>query len=205
MELTYFGLSCFRLKGQDVTVVADPYGPESGTLEGLSADIVTSSGQHPEHGNLQAVRAARRVLQGPGEYEIRGVFILGIQTGRGSSNTAYVIEMDGVTLCHLGALTQIPTAAQIEQLGGADVLLLPVGGGGTLEPTTAVEAVSLLAPKIIVPMHFRTDALGAHLQPVDRFLREMGVPEAEAQPRLAVTPTSLPTETRVVVLQARKS
>lgn len=211
MDITWLGHSCFRLRGKEATVIVDPPSPEAGfRLGALSADIVVISHDHPGHNNAAAVSNVRKVVSRPGEYEIAGVLIEGVRTyhdkeggRRLGKNTSYLIEIDGVTICHLGDLGHVPTAAQVQQLGPAEVLLVPVGGGSTLDSVAAVETIGLLEPRLVVPMHYRTASSRPELDPVEKLLREMGLSGIEPQARLAVTPTTLPLETRVVLLEMR--
>lgn len=215
MEIVWHGHSCFRLKTRDVTVITDPYAKETGyNLGRPTADIVSVSHDHAGHNNVAAVGGEPRVLRGPGEYEIRGVPIVGIQTNHDPEkgrlrgrNTAFVFVMDDVTICHLGDLGEILTTAQIESLPSSiDVLLVPVGGATTLNAAEAAEVISLLEPKLVIPMHYRTDQYHGEreLDPVDVFGREMGAHDLTPQSRLAVTRTSLPDDTQVVVLEPRR-
>jgi len=211
IEITWLGHSCFKIKGKDATLLTDPYDETIGySLGKPKANIVTSSHPHPGHSYTSGVGGAPRIVHAPGEYEISGVFITGISTfhdaekGRTrGKNTIYLIEMDEVTLCHLGDLGHPLSSQQLEEVNGVDVLLLPVGGVSTIDAITAAEMVRLLQPGIVIPMHFKTETLSFMLEPLDRFLREMGTKEAEPQPRLSVTKASLPDETKVVVLDYR--
>ncbi len=213
MEITWLGHSCFRLRGRDAAVVLDPCAKSTGYNIGRpNADMVTVSHDHPGHNNVAAVAGSPRVVQGPGEFEMAGVLIMGIRTyhdgQKGSKlgkNTAYVVELDDVRVCHLGDLGHVPTPEQVEDLSGVDVLLAPVGGGNTIGGAAAAETVSLLEPKLVIPMHYRTPAAKAELEPLDRFLKEMGAPTAydERQPKLSVTKSTLPHETKVLVLDYR--
>jgi L-ascorbate metabolism protein UlaG (beta-lactamase superfamily) len=158
------------------------------------------------------VKGKSRVLTGPGEYEIGGVFITGVQTNGEKMrapdeprNTLYVFDYDGVTVAHLGDLRRVPSQGEIEALGNVKVALVPVGGGGGLSPTKAVEVVSLLEPEIVIPMHFYTPGLKLKLSPVTRFLKEMGTGDAVEQPSLKITRSSGFEETRVVVLTQAQS
>lgn len=213
MELTWLGHGCFRLKNRDTTIILDPYGPKSGYPPRTfgEADVVTVSHNHPAHDNVAAVAGKRLVISGPGEYEVAGVLITGVRTfhdaKRGAErgpNTAYVFELDDLRVCHLGDLGHIPTPDQAEALSGAEVLLIPVGGHGTLDAAAAAEVISLLEPRIAVPMHYRTDGTTADLDPLDAFLKQMGVGTPQVTPRLTVTKTSLPMETTVSVLEYRR-
>ena len=215
MELTWLGHSCFRLRGKEATLVTDPPAPATGYSIGRpSADIITISHDHPGHSYVKGVSGdVKKVVTGPGEYEIQQILITGVATWhdgeRGAvhgRNTAYLITMDDVHICHLGDLgSKLDDHAQ-EALNGADVLLVPVGGGNALNAEQAAEVITQLEPRLIIPMHYATPAYkpnGAALDPVEKFLREMGVEAAEPLPKLVITPASLPAEPQVVVLTSR--
>jgi L-ascorbate metabolism protein UlaG (beta-lactamase superfamily) len=153
----------------------------------------------------------RKVLTGPGEYEIGGLMITGVATGRhregepsGRKNTAYLIEMDDVTICHLGELAGTLSRDEIELLKDADVLLLPVGGHGTITATQAAEVVSQLEPHLIIPMRYAVDGSPPGLDSAEGFCREMGLESLTVQPRASVTKSSLPEEPTVALLEPRK-
>jgi len=214
MELTWLGHSCFRLRGKDATLITDPAAPSTGySLGRLSADIVTISHAHPGHSYVRAVSGEPKVVDGPGEYEIEQVLITGVQTyhdaehgKRLGRNTAYLITMDDVQICHLGDLGDALDDRAQEALNGADVLLVPVGGGNALDAERAVEVIAQIEPRLIVPMHYATPAYkpnGSVLDPVDKFCREMGVEVAEPQPKVVITRATLPTEPTVMLLTYR--
>ena len=209
IDISWLGHSCFVIKGRDATILTDPYDESIGySLGKPTANIVTSSHPHPGHGFTSGVDGVAKVVRGPGEYEICGVLINGISTfhdteggAERGKNTAYLIEMDEVTLCHLGDLGHPLSSGQVEDMSSVEVLLVPVGGVSTIDAATAAEAVRQLQPKIVIPMHFQTKALRFKLDPVDSFLKEMGIKaNLAAQRRLSITKTSLPDETHVVLL-----
>jgi L-ascorbate metabolism protein UlaG (beta-lactamase superfamily) len=154
MEITWYGLSCFRLTERGLaTVVTDPFDHRVTGYEALKlkADIVTISHDAPGHNYATSIRGKNLVITGPGEFEIGGVFITGVQTNGFPKrspdevrNTLYVFDFDGLTVAHLGDLKRVPGQAEIEALGNVHVVLVPVGGGGGLTATKAVEIVSLL-------------------------------------------------------------
>jgi len=159
------------------------------------------------HSYVQGIGGEPRLVTGPGEYEISGVLIIGIATfhdaegGRKRGrNTVYLMEVDEVSVCHLGDLGHVLTAEQVEELGNVDVLLLPVGGMSTIDASMAAEVVRQLEPKVVVPMHYKTQALSWELQPVGRFLKEIGVKDINSQPKLSFTRSSLPISTQVFLL-----
>jgi L-ascorbate metabolism protein UlaG (beta-lactamase superfamily) len=210
MEITWYGHSCFRLAERGMaTVVCDPFDSESVGYEPLKlkADIVTSSHDAPGHNYLSAVKGYSHAITGPGEFEIGSVFITGVQMdGQGKKaeekprNTLYVFDYMGITVAHLGDLRSVPPQTEIEALGTVHVVLVPVGGGSGLNAAKAAEIVSLLEPNIVVPMHYYTPAAKVELDRLDKFLKEMGLHEAEHVPSLKVTKSSLPDETKVIVL-----
>lgn len=208
MNISWLGHSCFRIGGRQVTVITDPYSPTLGySLGKPNAHIVTVSHQHPGHAYVQGIGGEPRRVTGPGEYEISGVLIIGIATfhdaeggGKRGRNTVYLIEVDEVSVCHLGDLGHVLTAEQVEEIGNVDVLLLPVGGVSTINAPMAAEVVRQLEPKAVIPMHYKTQALKWELEPVDRFLKEIGVKQATSQPKLSLTKPSLPDSTQVFLL-----
>lgn len=209
MEITWYGLSCFRLTERKMaTIVTDPFSAKLGlgTLK-LKADVVTISHDAAGHNNQAAVSGQQHLLTGPGEYEIGGVFITGIATPSKDDqvyNVTYVFDFDGVTVVHLGDIGQAPSQRQIEELEQVDIMLVPVGGGNTLNAAQATELVSLIEPRIVIPMHYSQAKLGLDLEPVDRFVNEMGVSEVKEQESLKVSSAaSLPEETEVVVLRSK--
>lgn len=218
MEVTWYGHSCFRLAERGAAaIVTDPYDRGLGLPPPrLKADVVTISHDAPDHNNAAALKGGEvRVLTGPGEYEIGGVFITGIDVrpekkGRNKEerprNTVFLFAFDGLTVCHLGDLTHVPSQAQVEALGPVNVLLLPVGGAGhTLNAAQAAEVVSLLEPNIVVPMHYKVKGVELKLDPVGKFLKEMGLGEIASQESLKVTKSALPEETQVVILDIKRA
>lgn len=212
MEITWLGHSCFRLRGRNAAVLTDPYARSAGYALGrVTADLVTLSNAHPHHSAADEVEGEPVILDGPGEYEVKGVVVTGFRTDHprrdGPSvprNTAFIIEIDDVTICHLGDVTRVLTTEQIELAKDVHVLLVPVGGHCTIAPAQAAEVISQIEPKVVVPMHFATEESTMDLDPVDPFLHEMGLTGTEPQARLVVTPSSLPPEPTVTVLQYRR-
>lgn len=210
MELTWYGLACFRISDRSLKVVTDPYGPDVGlTLPHLRADVVTVSHDRPGHNYVKAVGGVRKVIDGPGEYELGGVFITGIRTwhrgGRnGEPNTIFIFEYDDITICHLGDLGYVPKQEEIELLGEVGILLVPVGGHQTLTGAEAAEVVSLIEPAYVIPMHYRMPGLALRLDPLDKFLREMGVAEPKVLESLKISHKSqLPQDTEIILLKSR--
>jgi L-ascorbate metabolism protein UlaG (beta-lactamase superfamily) len=208
MEITWLGHSCFKIKGSQATVITDPYSPELGYRLGkFNARIVTVSHQHPGHCYVQGIGGQPKVVKGPGEYEISGVLIIGIATfhdGEGGKkrgkNTVYLMEIDEISVCHLGDLGHVLNPEQVEEIDNVDVLLLPVGGVSTINAPKAAEVVRQLEPKAVIPMHYKTPALKKELESVERFLKEIGAKQVEPLPKLSLNKSNLPTTTQVFLL-----
>ena len=208
MEITWLGHSCFLIRGKEKTIVTDPYHPDSGYRLGEpEADIVTVSHFHTGHSYIAGVANEPKLIKSPGEYEIGGTFITGVATFHDNrkgdlrgKNTIYIIEMDGITLCHLGDLGHPLDPHLIEEIGDIDILFLPVGEVSTMPIDTAVEIVRQLEPHIVIPMHYKTEAFTGDLSPVDKFLDKMRIRELEARPKLSITSSSLPSSTQTIVL-----
>ena len=207
MEIVWLGHACLRLRSADTTLITDPYAGSLGLSMGREqAEIVTVSHEHPHHSHWDAIEGEPRVLRGPGEYEVASFHISGMGTRRGEQkerqiNTVFIMRAEGLTLCHLGDLNQTLSPGQVEALNDTDVLFVPAGGKCTVAADKAAELVNLLRPRIAVPIHYRLRGLAVELEPLDGFLAELGVGEVAPQPRLVVTPSNLPRNLRVVVLQ----
>lgn len=214
MDITYLGHASFRIKGKNVSLVTDPYDDRAGKYPKISADIVTVSHDHFDHNQADLVKDVKRVVSGPGEYEISGVSIIGLSTfhddkkgAERGKNTVYVIEMDGLRIAHLGDLGHKLSNNELEELGTIDVLMIPVGGVYTIGPSVAAEIVRDIEPSIAIPMHYQQPGLDqktfGELVGVDEFLKDSGF-SVEKTDKLTVKRGDLADEQKIVVLE-RKS
>jgi len=210
MDIYFYGQACFKLKGKTATVFIDPYKEEFTGLKlpkDLSASLAISTHNHDDHNNLDAITEADLKIEGPGEYEVRGVSVTGVSAfhdkengaSRGK-NTIYNITVDGLNIVHLGDLGHKLSEEQIEEIGATDILLVPVGSVFTIDAKTASDVVSQLEPKIVIPMHYALTGLKFELEPVENFMKEMGSETVEPLPKLSITRDKLPDELQVVVL-----
>jgi L-ascorbate metabolism protein UlaG (beta-lactamase superfamily) len=198
MDITYLGHSSFKIKTKSATLITDPYDPNMVGLKysGVEGDIVTISHEHADHNQAGLVKGARKVIEGPGEYEVSDISLIGIDsfhdTEEGAlrgKNTIFVLEAEGLRLAHLGDLGEKLSEAKVEKIGDIDILMIPVGGEYTIGPKEAVEIVQAIEPYFIIPMHYRVSGmaseLSAKLLPVDNFLAEVGMP-AETLPKFSI-------------------
>ncbi len=205
-------------------VITDPFSPDLGYKAGkFEADIVTISHDHPGHNFASAVAPVPvtvadsspdsagclrpKIVSGPGEYDIANIWVNGYASfhdnekgAKRGKNTIYLFQIDDITLCHLGDIGHTLSTQQIQELGGVQVLFLPVGGNSTIDSVAAAETVRTLEPKLVIPMHYKTPAINLPLDPLDNFLKQMALKEVVPQAKLSVTRNSLPDEMRVVVL-----
>ncbi len=214
MDVTWHGQSCFRLRGRNATAVTDPFPASIGIKPPkFEADLVTVSHPHPGHSNVEAIVTKDVfVVDGPGEFEVKGITVFGIRAfhdalegAQEGSNTIYVLEVDDVRICHLGDLGHALDDETVEAIGTpVDILMVPVGGGKALSADRAAEVVRSIEPRWVVPMHYRLPGLRLELDSVDTFLKEMGVTEAVPQPKLVVQySASGDSETKVFLLEQR--
>jgi len=212
MVITWYGQSCFKIQSGETVLVTDPFDKAIGlTPPRGQVNIVTISHHHYDHDNLEALSAANPfVIDGPGEYEIKGVNVLGIfcfhdnkEGKERGTNTAYIIEMEGIKICHLGDFGQEKlTNEQVELIDGVDILMIPVGGTYTINGEEAVDIINQIEPKIVIPMHYKIPGLNIKLDGVEGFLKEMGVSQKEAVDKLTIKKKDLPVEeTQMVVMK----
>lgn len=211
MDIYWLGQACFKIKGKNATVVIDPFIPEQIGLKlpkEIDADVVLKTHDHGDHNNSEAVSGSPIIFERPGEYEIKGVVMTGISSfhdnveGRErGTNTIFHILMDGLTIVHLGDLGQNTlTEKQIADIGGCDILLIPVGSVYTIDGKIASNIVAQLEPKIVIPMHYLIEGLKIPLESADKFLKEMGAEGVVAVPKLSITKDKLPEEPQVILL-----
>ncbi len=216
MDITWHGNSCFRIIERGMAaVVTDPYDPEVVGFDPgkLRADVVTVSCDEPGHNYIKGIKGKAFEITGPGEYEIGGVFITGVRLNGSKRkkseddiiNTVYVIDYNGLTIAHLGELNSVPSQTEVEGMGEVHVALVPVGGETSLNAAKAAEVISLLEPSIVIPMHYGTPENKLELDPLAKFLKEMGLNQVDTEESIKLSSVnSLPDETRVMVLEITK-
>lgn len=216
MEITWYGHSCFRITERGLaTVVTDPFDSAVAGYNPLKlkADIVTVSCNDLAHNNVSAVKGEPYIISGPGEYERGGVFVTGIRTNQSKTdphdlkNTLYVLDFGTLSIVHIGQTTVVPTQSAIEELGTIHIALVPVGEGGSLNASKAAEVISMLEPNIVIPMHYETPQSKLALEPLSKFLKEMGLTSLETMESYKVSSAASFTEeeTRVIALDPKLS
>ncbi|MBA7505285.1 hypothetical protein ES706_03951 [subsurface metagenome] len=211
MKIKWLGHSAFMVTSDTgIKILTDPYVTGGDLRYGEikeSADIVTVSHNHTDHNNVAAVGGNPQVVKGTAR--IKGIEFKGIPTyhddaggKKRGDNTMLCFEVDGVRVCHLGDLGHQLSDMQVAELGRIDILLIPVGGFYTIDAKVATEVCSRLKPKVIIPMHYKTDKCGFPIAGVDEFLRgKEGVSRLDAS-EVEFKPGELPASTQIIVLKS---
>lgn len=201
MTLTWYGQSCFRIvfekvKGEEQALVIDPFSASTVGFElpKIKADVVLVTHDHPDSNDISAVEGNPFLINGPGEYDVKGISIQGVSAFHDNKAgkerglvVLYVIEKNNLRLCHLSNLGQKElTPEQLEILDGVDVLMIPVGGLLVIDAKEAVKIINQIEPSFVVPMHYKISGLETELDILDKFLEEMGVKEIKPLERLKI-------------------
>lgn len=181
MDIKWLGHSCFMMTDKSGTrILTDPYDPSIGKeLEPVEADIVTISHEHHDHSYLHAIKNKPEIVNKVGEFNINGIRIRGFLTKHDDKdgalrgeNRMYLFYIDGMRVLHAGDLGAIPPQSTLNDIGEIDVLLVPIGGTYTINSLQALELANLLKPKVVIPMHYKTQNFMPMLDGVDNFLRQ---------------------------------
>lgn len=232
MQITWHGQSLFQIttspeKNIQVKIVIDPFDKSVGLrVPKLEADILLISRQHPDYNNVGAVsgilsaglgigpsassKPSPFVIEGPGEYEVKNIFIQGIlsfhdkdQGKEKNINTIYTIGSENIKLCYLGSFGQKElTEEQLEKIGEVDILMIPIGGDSTLSAKEAAKIMSQLEPKITIPMHYAIPKLKVKLDSLDEFLKIFGVKSLSPINKFSIKKKDISTEeAKIIVLK----
>jgi L-ascorbate metabolism protein UlaG (beta-lactamase superfamily) len=205
MHIRWYGQSAFLLRGEH-TVFIDPFGPMEGLaargmqfdyppIEGVEAELLLVTHEHGDHNAVEVIGGSPQIVRstaGSFDSPVGEVIAIASEhddvagTKRGP-NTIFCFTLDGLRVCHFGDFGQAELrAAQKQAIGAVDVLILPVGSGPTVGGEPAAAIVRALRPRLVVPMHYRTEAVN-FLDPPDAFLDALAAPvERLNEPELDV-------------------
>ncbi|MBI4250018.1 MBL fold metallo-hydrolase [Candidatus Uhrbacteria bacterium] len=203
MIFQWYGHACFRLQanGQDATILIDPYDASIGwKLPRISADIVLVSTDIKEHSAIDTVKktgdAEPFIIKEAGEYEVRGVLLHALPVG---NTRIFVIRADDMAILHCGTLNRSFTEEELDSIGRVDILIVPVGGGAVLDARKASDLVNELEPRVVIPMQYRLAGLKKTADPLDPFLKELGMKRPEAVDKFKILKKDLPAEDMLLV------
>ena len=213
MEIAWYGSSCFRLRDRNTIALADPYlpDPKFQNLQ-IKTDLITVSRPSRELRNIVPnVRKPAYVIDGPGEYEVGGIFVNAVWNGQNNGqpdgalpSLICTFAIDGVAICHLGQLEAPPSKEILEAITPVDVLIIPPGGRDKLSGVQAARIVSATSPKVVIPMEYASGERENGDDGIDSFLREAGLEAADPVPAVSYSRTTLPDDkTETVILESR--
>lgn len=215
MIIQYYGHSCFKItakpagRGQEeVTFFIDPFDKSVGLRPPQGqADLVLVTHDHHDHNNITALKGEPRIINIPGEYNIKGVNIIGINSCHDNKNgqergmnTIYSVEAEDIRLCHLGDLGTDLNEKQLDEIDGVDILMIPVGGKYTIDGKKAVEIAKKVEPKIIIPMHYKISGSKIDIDDEKKFCSEIGNCPREKINKLNIKKKDLEEKNMEVVL-----
>jgi len=213
MQIFWHGMNCVRIEAahgdKSATLVTDPYGSETGLRfpRTLAPEVVALSYQDKKRFPLDGFTNQPFVVADPGEYEVSGIFVYGIELKKPEEKYPfglfYHFAIEGMAVGFLGGLNRVITEEEVGKLENIDILLLPVGGGSCLSAKQAVEVVNLIEPRMVIPLNFQIEGLKEKLGTVDAFIKELGVQKRENLNKLKISRKDLPADELTVVVLER--
>lgn len=205
MFINWLGQGCIKIQSRDVILITDPLNKQSGLKPPRLSNINIITFSSSSEDNRQKLNTEALIIDGPGEYEIKQIFIQGIPLSQNQGKetiTVYWMEIEGMTLGHLGTLGNLLTDEQLENLEGLDIIFIPVGGHKVLDAKKASQVISQIEPRIVIPIYYRIPNLREKLDTIDPFCKEMGIESSEKVERLRIQKKDLPQEeTKIIILQ----
>lgn len=216
MNIVWKGQSCFQIsttpnKNGLVSIVIDPFDKETGLkVPKFQANILLTTHNHRDHNNTRAVSGEYLLINRPGEYDIKSIFIEGIPSFHDDSqgkekgaNTIYTIKSEDIKICHLGDLGQKElNPEQLKRIGEVDILMIPIGGTYTIDSSEAIKIMAQIEPKIIIPMHYHLPGMKIKLDSIDKFLKILGIKKAETTAKLSIKKKDISDqEAKIITLQ----
>ena len=214
MKIKWYGHASFLITSASGTkIVTDPYEPDGydGAISYGSPpdqiDIAVVSHDHPDHNYVQGLKGTPQVVKGPGSHTVSGIVFKGISTFHDTSqgkdrgeSTIFCFTVDGIKLCHLGDLGHPLNPKDSAEIGEVDVLMIPVGGFYTIDAGIATEVVNNLKPRLVIPMHFKTEKCDFPITTVDDFTGGKDNVTRLTTSEIELTKDTLPVSTEIQVL-----
>lgn len=214
MQIYWYGHSCFKIIAktdkEETIIITDPYNDLTGLRQQkFMADIVTLNNIISPELDIEAVKEKPFIIDKPGEYEIKNIYIRGLSASQDKTNgsergltTMYLITAENMTIAHLGFLGEELTSSQLELLEGVDILLLPVGNPLGISYKEAVKIISLIEPRIVVPMMYQIPDLILQSTPIEKFCSEAGVSVVTKEEKLKISKKDiLSMESKIIILE----
>jgi len=181
MKVFWFGHAFFKIVLDDKIICIDPYDESIGYVvpKNLSCDILLETHQHHDHNNESIINGKYELIKKSGKFFFNNISIEGLDTyhdeemgEKRGGNISFILRSKNYKIVHLGDLGCIPSDEVIEKIKGPDVLMIPVGGVYTIDKDVAFELTNKIKPRIIIPMHYKTERLKFDLDRVDGFIKK---------------------------------
>ncbi len=200
MIISWLGDAGIRLQTKDAVLVIDPPSSETGFRTPKQATDIVAVTQRDGR-DPKAVGGEPMILETPGEYERKNVFVYGLAIPSEPHHVHWRVEAEDMSFGHLGNLQHILENGELSQLEGVDVLFVPVGGNAVLTPSRATELISQIEPRVVIPIQYKTGGGTASYGTLEAWLKDMGAKPTEPQAKWKIQKKDLPAdETQVVVL-----
>lgn len=213
MQIFWQGYSSIRIETKQAeeacTIMTDPFQNESAMRlpRATEPDLLLLSNQDTKIFNVDGVAGSPFTISEPGEYEVGGVFVYGIQDTDADEGAKrpfiYRIEAEDMSVAFLGGLNRTLTNKEIESLGNIDILILPVGGGEVYDAKTASKIMSQVEPRIVIPVHYHISGIKTKLGTVDQFCSALGVCKREDVNKLKISKKDLPADDVLIMVVER--
>jgi L-ascorbate metabolism protein UlaG (beta-lactamase superfamily) len=207
MQISYFGLTSFKITSKDKTIITDPFDKSTGLNppRGNADILILSEKDNPTYSYTQSISGEPFIVDGPGEYDIKEISINAgpVKLKSGEVQTVYLMEVEGITILDLGHIKKFDfTEEELEGFGNIDVLLIPIGGHSAMDYEDAAKATNLLEPKFVIPTHYKIAGLSIEADTEEKFIKEIGAGTAERMEKLVLKKKELPEEgTKLVILE----
>jgi L-ascorbate metabolism protein UlaG (beta-lactamase superfamily) len=178
MTISWFGLSSFKITGRDVTIITDPFGKEAGLspVRGNADIVIVTDPNNSLCNNISSVSGNPFVVKGPGEYDVKNVFMVGNKSGEKNKelSTIYAIHLEDIRIAFFGPVKIADLSdEQKEMLEGSDIVLIPVGNKDAMGHEEAAKISTKLEPYYVIPHSYKTPGSSLNLEKLDKFLKEM--------------------------------
>lgn len=205
MQIQYFGLSSFKITTKEAVVITDPFHKDSGLTppRGAAEVLILAQKNSKLYSATSGISGEPFLVNDPGEYDVKGVTVAGLPLKQEDKYiTAFLIESEDIRILNLTHIHDFNLKEdELEELGDIDILILPVGGNTVLSAAAASKAVNSIEPKIVIPSHYKMPGLILDLDPLEKFIKEMGGKKEEMD-KLSIKKKELVEEgTKVVVLE----
>lgn len=201
MIITYYGALCFKVQSGETVIAFNPPSKESEYKSPrFVSDIILISANDKDYNGAESISGKKEggkpfVIDGKGEYEIGGICIKGISVNE-SLNTVFVLSIEGISVCHLGAISKEFDPRAKEEIGEVDILIAPIGGKNLLDPQKAAGAAAHLEPKIVIPANYDENRL-------KQFIKEFGAETPSPAEKLTVKKKDLmDKKSEIIVLKS---